>query len=347
MFLRRLFLFPFAVLYDLITRLRNQVFDLGLKPSASFDIPVISVGNLSVGGTGKTPMVEYLIRLLSSHQKIATLSRGYGRNTKGMRIANAMDTASTVGDEPFQLYKKFKENLVVSVCEERVFAIPHLIDQFPDLRVILLDDAFQHRFVKPGFSMLLTDYSKPFYQDFLLPAGNLRVARIGVKRADIIIVTKCPQHLSDEEMMGMEHTIRRYTDNPIFFSKIRYGTPVSFSGARTLEHRKVILLSGIANPKPLENYVKENFEMVKHLIYPDHYTYTDADMLAVVTVANQVDASILTTDKDKAKLEVLANRHNVLAIFSMPIEFEFLKSGSDFDAMLLEYVNHASASTNG
>ncbi len=169
MFLVRILLFPFAVLFDGLTRLRNLLFELRLKPSASFDIPLISVGNLAVGGTGKTPMVEHLIRLLVARGfSMATLSRGYGRTTKGMRLANSSDTASTLGDEPFQLFQKFKNDAIISVCEERAVAIPFLVDQYPELQAIVLDDAFQHRAVKPGFSMVLTDYASPFYKDFLL-----------------------------------------------------------------------------------------------------------------------------------------------------------------------------------
>jgi tetraacyldisaccharide 4'-kinase len=346
MFLRRLFLFPFAVLYDGITRLRNRLFDLGLKPSASFDIPIISVGNLSVGGTGKTPMVEYLIRLLSNDYSLATLSRGYGRETKGMLVANSHVTAATLGDEPFQIYQKFKDKVVVSVCEERVVAIPFLVDQFPDLNLVLLDDAFQHRFVKPGFSILLTDYSKPFYNDFVLPAGNLRESKMGAQRADVVVVTKCPDHLSEDEMMGISHSIRKYTNHPIFFSKIRYGTPVSFIGNSMPENQKVILVTGIATAAPLVNYVAKTFELIKHLHFNDHHAYSEAELTSIKLLAKESNAVILTTEKDKAKMEVLAIKLQVHNIFSLPIEMEFLKSGADFDAMLTDYTKHASISVN-
>jgi tetraacyldisaccharide 4'-kinase len=341
MFLRRLFLFPFAVLYAGVTRLRNRLFDLGLKPSASFDIPIINVGNLSVGGTGKTPMVEHLIRLLGDQYSLATLSRGYGRQTKGMLVANAHDTAKTIGDEPLQLYEKFKEKVVVSVCEERAFAIPFLVDQFPDLKVILLDDAFQHRFVKPGFSILLTDYSKPFYSDFVLPAGNLRESRVGAKRANVVVVTKCPTHLSEDEMMDIEHQIRKYTHQPIFFSKIRYGTPVSVIDNKTLDSNKIVLVSGIANADPLVAHLQAGFEVVKHLRYKDHYTYNEADLLHVASLAKESAAAIITTEKDAVKMEMLARKHNLNNLYVLPIELEFLKNGSDFDAVLIEYVSHA------
>ncbi len=346
MFLRRLFLFPFAILYDALTRLRNRLFDLGLKPSASFDIPIINVGNLSVGGTGKTPMVEYLIRLLSNEYSLATLSRGYGRETKGMLVANESDTARTLGDEPFQIYQKFKDKVHVSVCEERAFAIPFLVDQFPDLKVVLLDDAFQHRFVKPGFSILLTDYSTPFYTDFVLPAGNLREARIGAKRADAVVVTKCPDHFSEDEMMSVSHRIREYTNKPIFFSTIRYGTPVSFIGSNTLETSRVILVTGIAHAAPLKRYVADTFELVKHLNFNDHHAYSTADVLAMNSLAIELNAAILTTEKDKAKLEALAHKHAISTIFSLPIELEFVKSGADFAVMLTDYVKQASPSVN-
>lgn len=344
MFLIRILLFPFAVLYDGITRLRNLLFDLGLKPSASFDLALISVGNLAVGGTGKTPMVEHLIRLLMSRQiSAATLSRGYGRTTKGMRLANSADTAATVGDEPFQLFQKFKDEAIVSVCEERAVAIPLLVDQYPDLQVVVMDDAFQHRSVTPGFSMVLTDYASPFYKDFLMPTGYLREARKGAARADLLVVTKCPDHIGEEEMMAMEHEIRRYAERPVFFTKIRYGTPESFGQAGEM-NKRVLLVSGLANASTLEQYVKSQFQVVKHREHKDHHVYTKDEVRAMLAEANELQAVILTTEKDRVKLEILLSPEERALFYSLPIEIEFIKGGSDFDALVLDYVQKAQSS---
>lgn len=348
MFLLRILLFPLAVLYNAITRLRNLLFDLGMKPSASFDIPLISVGNLAVGGTGKTPMVEHIVRLLmANNYSMATLSRGYGRSTKGIRVANAGDTADTIGDEPFQLFQKFNEKAIVSVCEERVFAIPHLVDQFPDLQVIILDDAFQHRFVKPGLSILLTEYSNPFYTDYVMPSGYLREARRGSERADVIVVTKCPEHIHEEKMMKMEHAIRKYAERPVFFSTIRYGDPLSFANVKDavlVDTKKIVLVSGIANHKPLENYLAKEFIIVKHYAFNDHHRYTSAEVNSVIAKAKENGAIILTTEKDKAKLDVLLMESQRKDFFYLPIEVAFIKSGSDFDTLVLNYVKQAQAS---
>jgi tetraacyldisaccharide 4'-kinase len=341
MVLLRIFLFPFSILYNGITRLRNRLFDLGMKPSVSFDVPIISVGNLSVGGTGKTPVTEYLIRLLSAKYTIATLSRGYGRTTKGIRIAGKEDNAGTIGDEPFQLYKKFSAAVTVAVGEERALAIPYVLDQFPNTNLIVMDDAFQHRFVRPGFSILLTEYSNPFYDDFVLPSGRLRESRKGADRAHCVIVTKCPAHIGEEEMMEMEASIRKYADKPVFFSTLRYGGPRSFSD-KELDNNRVVLVSGIANHLPLEEYVSANFKLTKHLVYKDHHHYSSSDIRAIKKAAAENNAVILTTEKDQVKISPMLQKIELDNFFVLPIEPDFMKSGSNFDAMVLDYVERAS-----
>lgn len=339
----RFLLFPFAVLYDGITALRNMLYDRNYKPSTRFDIPVISVGNLAVGGTGKTPMVEYLIRLLKPEYKIATLSRGYGRKTKGFRIAGATDTAATVGDEPFQIYKKFTPDVQVVVGEERAYAIPMLLQEFEDTRTVIMDDAYQHRSVVPGLSILLTEYSHPFFHDYVLPAGRLRESKSGAKRADAIVVTKCPSHLSDDEAMEFERNIRQYSDKPVFFSKIRYGEPVCFGKPGSKFSSHVILLTAIANPHILEGYVRKNFLLEKHFSFRDHYAFTEGDLHEVETMANKYPdgmVCILTTEKDKVKLartelQLYLSR---LPFFYLPIETEFIRNGKDFDMLVLSFL---------
>src|SRR5687768_4340702 len=264
MILLRILLFPFALAYDLVTSLRNYLYDRGIKPSARFEVPVICIGNLSVGGTGKTPMVEHLIRLLYQQHRVATLSRGYGRKTKGFRLAADGDSPSTLGDEPFQFYSKFKDHITVAVGEERALAIPTILQTDSDVEVVLLDDAFQHRKVTPSLSILLSDYNRPFYDDYILPAGRLRESKQNAARADVIVVTKCPPQLSDDAMIEIEHAIRRHAEKPVFFASIRYGGPIPFSHSASAQIKNVILISGIANAKPLEDYVKQNFTMLTH-----------------------------------------------------------------------------------
>jgi len=339
----RLLLFPFAILYDLVIRLRNRLYDAGYKPSAQFDIPVISVGNLAAGGTGKTPMVQYLIKLLMSRYKVATLSRGYGRRTKGIRIAGEADNATTLGDEPFQFYKNFRNRITVAVGEERALAIPYILHEQPETQVILLDDAFQHRKVKPTFQILLTDYNRPFYQDFVLPAGQLREARSGAGRADVIIVTKCPADLSDDARAEMEKHIRKYSEKPVFFATIHYCNPVRFTN-RSLWQDNIVLVSGVANPKPFEQYVKQFFNVVKHVVFKDHHVYTPEDVHSLVFKAIDHDACIVTTEKDAVKLgdEKFRAAFEKISLFYIPIEMQFLKGGKDFNEMIFNVLQHAS-----
>lgn len=337
-------LLPFAMLYDIIMVTRNRLYDMKLKPSTTFDIPVIGVGNLAVGGTGKTPMVEHLIRLLSDQFKVVTLSRGYGRNTKGYRVAGVNESAATVGDEPYQLYKKFSPRIHVVVGEERALAIPTILQEFEDTQCIIMDDAFQHRSVIPGFSILLTEFNLPFFNDNLLPYGRLREGPEGANRADCIVITKCPDHLSDEDVMKIEHGIHRYTKKPIFFSKIRYGEPIAFGDPSKRISRNVILLTGIANSRVLEEYVGKQFRLVKHLEFRDHYRYTPGDLKNLITLVNKNNdepVSILTTEKDKVKLDrtELTPFVSQLPIFYLPIETEFIRNGKDFDMLVLSFMN--------
>ncbi|HEX6224709.1 MAG TPA: tetraacyldisaccharide 4'-kinase [Chryseolinea sp.] len=344
MILLRILLFPFSLLYYLITQVRNYRYDHGLRSSVKFELPVICVGNLSLGGTGKTPMIEHLIRLLQDRYKLATLSRGYGRATKGIRIAETADNASTLGDEPFQFHTKFSKRVTVAVGEERALAIPTILQEHPDIQVILLDDGFQHRQVSAGFNILLTDYHRPFYNDYLLPSGRLRESRSGATRADVIVVTKCPASLPEEKMIEIERSIRGYASRPVFFTTIRYGTPKPFSKTAAAPTKQIVLISGIANSKPLEAYAVENFTLIKHLEYRDHHTYTVTDIKNFVNLRrDHPQVSFLTTEKDKVKLDVpqFHDLLNGIPLFYLPIEIDFLKAGEDFDEMVLNIVERA------
>jgi tetraacyldisaccharide 4'-kinase len=337
-------LLPFAMLYDVIMGVRNKLYDMKLKPSTSFDIPVISVGNLAVGGTGKTPMTEHLIRVLSPQYKVATLSRGYGRKTKGFKIANEQDDASTIGDEPFQIYKKFSKDVHVAVGEERALAIPTLLQEHSEIEVVILDDAFQHRSVIPGLSILLTECNRPFFDDHILPYGRLREGPEGANRAHVIIVTKCPSNFEEEKMMRMEQEIRTYSPKPVFFSRIRYNDPVPFGDPTKKISRNIILLTAIANAQILEEYIQKNFTLIKHFSFRDHYVFKASDLEEVeqlLKAKSGESISIITTEKDKVKLErnELKPYLSRLPIFYLPIETEFLRNGKDFDALVTSFLN--------
>ena len=331
-------LYPFGVVYHVITTIRNRLYDTGRKPSAVFNLPIIGVGNLSTGGTGKTPMIEYLIHLFDGRYRIATLSRGYGRKTKGIRIAGQGDNASTVGDEPFQFYRKFHNKIVVAVGEERVFAVPHILDQYPDVNLILLDDAFQHRRIKPSFQILLTDYNHLFVNDYLLPAGRLREGRSGASRADAIVVTKCPSNISDEKMMEISSAIRKYSRKAVFFATVSYGNIHAVSHASPYRPENIVLVSGIAHPGPLEKYVSNNHKLIRHFVFRDHHDYTERELIHICETAIKANAVVLTTEKDLVKMDLEIFRKSSVPLFYLPIEIQFLKNGKEFDEMVLNAV---------
>jgi len=342
----RALLLPFSLLYHAATAIRNHLFDIGHKKSFQFEIPVIGVGNLSVGGSGKTPTIEYLIRLLQPKFKIATLSRGYGRNTKGLRYATDGDNAKSLGDEPFQIFRKFKDNVKVVVSEDRAFAIPNLMNEYPDVSVVLMDDALQHRSVKPHFQILLTDYSTPFFKDFILPSGRLRESRLGASRADAVVVTKCPEDISDSRREYFVKSIKKHAgDKPIFFSYVDYGSAAGIWGNEFAITRKVILLSGIAKPKAFEKYAKSQFEVVKHYSFADHHHYTESELQQIRRhlLRSKKPLSLLTTEKDMVRL--IDPRHasilSDLPCFYLPIQVNFKESGAEFDKLVVTSVEKA------
>jgi tetraacyldisaccharide 4'-kinase len=334
-FLRYLW-WPFAVLVDAITRFRNYLYSIGHKKSFQFDTVVISVGNLNVGGSGKTPMIEYLVRLLSPHYKIATLSRGYGRGTSGFRLANSNDNAQTLGDEPYQLLKKFGGKIYVAVGEQRAVAIPTILNECPDVQVILLDDAFQHRAVVPQFSILVTDFQKPFYKDELLPMGRLRESRFGAARADVVVVTKC-NTTESKNLDKVRESIFRYTSKPVFFSAIKYTQPILMVPGKSLT-ANVVLVTGIGNAKPFVKHIAQQYQVVKHYCFEDHHRYSKEDLNRINIEAGT--NSIITTEKDMVKLinPELSNLIQQANWFYLPIEAEIIRNGSEFDSMLLAVV---------
>lgn len=312
----RIILLPIVPIYYVVTWTRNWLYDKGIKSSKSYDVPIICVGNLSTGGTGKTPMIEYLIRLLKEEKALATLSRGYKRITEGFVLGDASVTADTIGDEPFQFYKKF-ENITVAVDEKRQNGIEQLLTSHHKPEVILLDDAYQHRKVQAGFNILLTSYYNLFYKDIVLPTGNLREPKSGKNRADIIVVTKCPKHLSDAEKETINSKIKPKSYQQLFFSYIDYSHEVvSINKRIKLELLpRFTLVTGIANAKPLVNFLNEKGLNFNHIEYTDHYSFTPSDIEKL-----SEKELIVTTEKDYVRLsdnEILNDK-----LFYLPISLK-------------------------
>ena len=346
----RFLLFPFSILYGIIVFIRNKFYDLHLISSAQFEIPIIVVGNISMGGTGKSPHIEYLIRLLKIDFKIATLSRGYGRRTNGFILSDKQSTAKDIGDEPKQFKNKY-DDVAVAVDAKRVNGINKLIEQVAGLQVVLLDDAFQHRAVKAGLSILLTDYNKMFFDDYILPMGTLRESRSGAKRADIIIVTKCPAPLSDKERNRLTEKINASPFQKVYFSHIKYGEVTKLFGNKETEQINyldgqydVVLLTGIANTQPLEDYLQSKTKALINIKFPDHHQFTSKDLHHVIEKFNTIASTkkiILTTEKDAMRLidsefkELLKD----LPLFYLPIEIQFNNNDQTaFNQQIINYV---------
>ena len=335
------FFFPFSILYGFVTDVRNYFYDKGFWKEFTFDIPIINVGNLTVGGTGKTPHVEYLIRLLKHKYSIATLSRGYGRNTNGFIMADSKATAQSIGDEPFQLYQKFGEEIMVTVGEKRVEALTKIFSHNTDIDIVVLDDAFQHRAVKPLLNILLMDYSRPIYDDFCFPAGRLRERRQGAMRANVMIISKCPADISHEKQKNINYRLQTYLKQTtrIFFTKILYGKPINCrTNEREINLKKVLLISGIANPKPFEEYARKHFEVINHIIFNDHHNFTEKDF----SVINSSKVPVLMTEKDMVKFQpfLADDLLKGVALYYLPIEIDFLNTEMklEFDNLILSQV---------
>ncbi len=341
----RLLLYPLALLYGAVVWLRNRLYDAGFFSSVEFSVPVIAVGNLSVGGTGKTPHVEYLLRLLQYRYHAATMSRGYGRRTQGFLLADEQTNALRIGDEPMQYYLNFPE-AVVSVAEERMTGIPSLLQKRPEVEVVLLDDAYQHRSVKPGLNILITDFARPFYADHILPYGTLRERRRAYKRADVIIISKTPEKLSREAADEVTHRIAPCNGQRVFFSTIRYGQPYNFFNREgvSMREKHVVLVCGIARPAPLVTWLGGEAAAVLPLTYRDHHFFGSRDLEEIRTAYESWDVAqkiIVTTEKDAARLHLFRDMlaEWEIPIVVLPIRVEFLfDGGPDFDRTVLSYI---------
>lgn len=336
----RKILYPFSLLYGEIVGIRNKAYEKKILKSTSFEFPIIVVGNLNVGGTGKSPQIEYLIRLLKDTYKIAVLSRGYKRKSKGFQIADENSTAKDIGDEPLQFYKKFKD-IIVAVEADRVSALKELQCLSSPPEVVLLDDAFQHLKVNPGFTILLTSYENLYVDDTMLPAGNLREKREGAKRANIIVITKCPAYLSAQQQFEIAKKLEPELYQTIFFSTISYDDNVFGTGGKIavndLKDCKVLLVTGIANCSPLVDFLESKNVDFKHLRFADHHFFTNSDKEKIKNELEALDGTkkiILTTEKDYVR----AFSENNNQTYYLPIRTKFIENGDDFDKLILNYV---------
>ncbi len=316
MYIFKYLLLPFSWLYILITSIRNAMYDYGFLKSYVFDVKVFCVGNLSVGGTGKSPFIEYLITQYKENNKIAVLSRGYKRKTKGFVEVKSDMTSEEVGDEPLQFKRKFKNAIHVFVDANRKNGIEQILDLYPKTQLILLDDAFQHRRVKADINILLTTHSKPFYNDYVLPVGRLRESRKGKNRADIIVVTKSPDLLTLEEKASIKEQIRPNKNQEVLFSTIKYAEKI-FSQKQSLDFNgfdDFLLITGIANPNPLLQYLEKHGKTFEHMNFPDHHQFTSKEL----NNFQNLSKPILTTEKDFTRLVDNLEKE----LFYIPIKLE-------------------------
>lgn len=338
--MKRWYLYPFSLVYHFITAVRNRMYDWGIYRSTRFQKPVINVGNLSVGGSGKSPMVMYIAELLSRRYRTGVLSRGYGRLTKGYLITNYESNYKTVGDEAMQLFERFRNRFVIGVCEQRVPGAKKMLKEM-DLDVLVLDDAYQHRAIQPGFQILMTDYADPYFKDYLLPAGNLRESRNGASRADIIVVSKCPEELTEEQKQIYRARLRPTEGQKIFFSSISYDENI-YAADRSLPDNNlayydILLVTGIANPAPLLKHLARFSQRVKHLKFRDHHNFTDQDIKNILSEYKKLGEYrlLLTTEKDYVRLKTFDYLRDL--VFYWPINAT-IDRAEDFNQTLLDYV---------
>jgi len=328
-------------------QIRNLLFDLHILSSRTYDKPLISVGNLTCGGTGKTPHIEYLIRLLTPGMSVATLSRGYGRKSSGFILASKRSNVKYIGDEPLQFLKKF-DGIKVAVDEKRSRGITVLLEKHPHLDVILLDDAFQHRYVKPGLSILLTDYHRPYYEDMILPSGTLREFTTGARRADIIIVTKTPKIFSPITRRRIMEELKPLPRQRVYFSYIKYADPVPVFDTLHITFparvTNILLITGIANDDPLREHLERMCSELVVMKFADHHTYTVKDIEEIIRKFNDMPTQkkvMVTTEKDVMRLktpELSAYLKN-LPLFCVSMEIDFHGSDKEkFDNEILHYV---------
>lgn len=349
---RNILLYPVSLAYGIATGIRNFLYSAEIFRSESFSIPVICVGNITIGGTGKTPHTEYLAGLLSKHFRVAVLSRGYKRKTKDFRIVDPASSVGDSGDEPLQIARKFS-GVTVAVGGNRVKSIKQIIELRPETEVILLDDGFQHRRLTPGFSILLSDFNRPMSEDHLLPYGSLRESRHNMRRADIILITKTPPCISPIERRLIVSRIEKLPYQNLYFTAIKYLRPVPlFKNTQagfslewnSFSQNGVVLVTGIANPDPFEEHLKKTFSTVVHLRFPDHHDFSEGDIQKISGAWNELNTPhryLITTEKDAMRLMNFNTFSEEIksAFFYIPVGIEFLNDDKDeFDKIIIDYV---------
>lgn len=351
----KVILLPCSKIYGAVTFMRNKFFDWGFLKQHEFDVPIVVVGNLTAGGTGKTPHVEHIVEALCHSHHIAVLSRGYKRRTKGFVLANPRSTPRDIGDEAYQIYHKFDGKVIMAVCEKRVDGIRELLRIDPGINLIVLDDAFQHRYVKPKVSILITEYGRPVYQDHLLPYGRLRESLRGMHRADIVITTKCPDDIKPMDYRIVLKHLDLYPYQELFFSRYEYQNlvPLFPDAVRAVPfldwmtpNDTILAVAGIGNPRPFIRYLKSFLPRVKVNIFPDHHNYTRKDIELIKTRYNSMKGEnriIITTEKDAVRL--VCNPyfpHELKAVtYYLPIKVEFINrpnSNDDFVDVLRKLI---------
>ncbi|MBQ9073996.1 MAG: tetraacyldisaccharide 4'-kinase [Muribaculaceae bacterium] len=352
-FLSAFLLWPLSRIYGAIVYARNRMFDMGILKQQEFDIPVVVVGNIAVGGTGKTPHTEYIIDALRDRFRIGVLSRGYKRHTKGFVLATDQSTPEEIGDEPYQMYQKYGSRITFAVCESRCEGIRQMQVHAPGLNLIILDDAFQHRYVKPKVSIVLTEFSRPVYHDSLMPYGRLREPISALNRADIVIVTKCPDHMKPMDARVFKNNLNLYPYQKLYFSSYRYGNlipvfPDKAPYTPQLEWLSktdsILIVSGIANPRPFVKHIKRFKPSVKVKIFDDHHNYTDVDFNVIAQRFNMQKGEkkyIITTEKDSVMLKNNKRFPEKLKpyMFYKPIYVQFLSdTQTAFDVELSKMI---------
>ena len=359
---RNLILRPLSVVYGAVVSVRNKMFDCGLLSQRRFDIPVVVVGNIAVGGTGKTPHTEYLIDHLRYRYNIGVLSRGYNRASKGFVLATSVTGAREIGDEPYQIFRKYGRDVMVAVCEDRCKGIDEMRRIDPNINLILLDDAFQHRYVRPSVSIVLTEFARPVFKDSLMPAGRLRESPSALQRADVVIVTKCPDVMQPLDYSLMARNLRLLAYQKLFFTRYVYDALrpvfdcepdllVPNLAALGADHT-IVALAGVANPRPFVRHLKNYGTQLKTLIFPDHHNFQRDDFVKLVakikSSTNPANTIVVTTEKDAMRLRDFKNLNKSLRqrLFYLPVNVEFIRTGkpdnpaqtTDFDATLLSLI---------
>ena len=354
--IKNILLYPVSFIYGLITGFRNFLYDAGIIPSVEFSFPIICVGNITVGGTGKTPHTEYVTGLLRENFKVATLSRGYKRETRDFRIASSAARVIDIGDEPMQIFRNFPD-VLVTVDRNRVHGVKRILQEYPETDVIILDDGFQHRRITPGFSILLSDYDRLIFRDHMLPYGNLRESKGNMRRADLILITKCPENISPIQRRLIVKEINKSPYQNLYFTTFRYKPPVPVfedchDGTQTdfseCAGCVIVLITGIANPQPLKDYLQNSYSEIIHLTFPDHHSFNEKDLLGFSSAYNNLQSAkryLFTTEKDAVRLREFTNIAQSIrsAFFYIPIGIHFLNEDKDeFDNLIINYVrkNH-------